>query len=133
MAEAAVRLRGMTLRVLFPTALSVFALTGCATAPAELSLVPSDREIVAHVRANWDQYAARMAFLSGRPREIPALISVSKVECAPEDSGSSAECTFNVRARFGDGAAMTRSVDSRYVRLSNGSLQKLIPVVVVYH
>ena len=121
----------MKLRPVGLATLSVLALAGCATAPAAPSSVPSAREVIAHVRANWDQHSARMAFLSGRPREIPALISVSNVECAPE--GLAAECTFDVRARFGDGAVITRSVDSRYQRLSDGSLQKLIPVVIVYH
>ena len=84
------------------------------------------------MRANWDQYSARTAYLSGRPREIPALISVSNVECSPEGL-TAFECTFDVRARFEDGAVLTRSVDSSYVRGVGGSLQKLIPVVIVYH
>ncbi|HEY0102659.1 MAG TPA: hypothetical protein VGB60_04250 [Brevundimonas sp.] len=120
----------MTLHPLPLAALSVLALTGCATAPPTPSLLASDREVVAHVRANWSEHVARMAFLSGRRGQTPVLISVSKVECAP--TGFNSACTFDVRARFDDGAVLTRSVDSEFQRGADGSIAKVFPVVVVY-
>jgi hypothetical protein len=117
-------------RFLLAAVVPAVAIAGCATAPTNPSPLPSDREVVAHVRANWDEHVARMAFLSGRRGEVSALISVSNVECAPR--GFNAACTFDVRARFPDGAKITRSVDSEFQRGADGSIAKIFPVAVVY-
>lgn len=109
---------------------SALALAGCATAMPAPATLPSDREVLAHVRENWSEHAARMAFLSGRRGQTPVLISVSNVECAPK--GFNSACIFEVRARFDDGAVLTRSVDSEFQRGADGSIAKVIPVVVVY-
>ena len=92
-------------------------------------MIPPDREVAAHVRANWAEYTARVAFLSGRRGQSSTLVSVSNIECVQE--GYDAPCTFDVRARFEDGTVITSRVDSRYQRQFDGSLERLIPVVVV--
>ena len=116
----------MTRFHLFPAALSVLAVVGCATTPTEMSSVPSDREVVAYVTANWDAYDARLAFLSERRGQSPILVSVTNVECAPD--GGNAKCTFDVRGRFEDGSVLTRPIESLFQRQDDGSIEMLIPV-----
>lgn len=82
------------------------------------------------MREHWSEHMARMAVLSGRRGETPVLISVSKVDCVPK--GFNSACTFEVRARFDDGAVLSRSVDSEFQRGADGSLAKVFPVVVVF-
>lgn len=112
---------------LLPVAITMLALTGCATGPSVPSPVPSDREVVAYVRANWDAYDARLAFLSGRRGQSPTLVSVSNVECAPD--GSDARCTLDVEGRFEDGTVVKRAIESLFQRQTDGSIEMLIPVV----
>lgn len=107
-------------------ALFILALAGCATAPAEPSPIPSDREVVAFVMATWDHYDARFAFLSDRRGQSSAPLSVTNVECGPD--GDDAKCTFVVRGRFGDGVVVTQPMESFFQRQSDGSIEVLIPV-----
>jgi len=116
----------MTLHRLLPAALFVLAPVGFATAQTAPSALPSDREVVAYVTTNWVHYDTRFAFLSGRPDQSPALVSVTKVECAAD--GETASCTFVVRGRFADGAVLRRAMDGHFGRRADGSIEMLIEV-----
>jgi len=116
----------MILHPILVAGLSVLTVIGCATAPATPSPIPSDREVVAYVTANWDQYDARFAFLSERRGQSPSLVSVTNVDCAAD--GGDARCTFTVQGRFQDGVVLRRSLDSLFQRQADGSIEKLIPV-----
>ena len=119
----------MTLSRLFPAAVSVFALAGCATAPNASSALPSNREVVAYVAANWsDSYGPLFAYLNQRPGQPVVLVSVKDVECATDDGD--ARCSFAVQGRFGDGSILQRPMDSAFRRRADGSIVQLIPVVV---
>lgn len=107
-------------------ALSALVLSGCATSSPTPSLVPSDREVIAYVTTHWDYYEGRFAFLSDRAGQSPSLLSVTDVECQPDDGD--AMCTFTARGRFQDGMILRRSMDSLFQRQDDGSIEMLIPV-----
>ena len=117
----------MTLHRLLPAGLSALTLVGCATAPATLSPIPSDREVIAYVTTNWDAYDARFAFLSERRGQSSSPVSVTNVECVAD--GGDANCTFTVQGRFQDGVVLRRSLDSLFQRQPDGSIEQLIPII----
>ena len=116
----------MITRHLLPVALSALA-TACATAPVEPSPIPSDREVIAYVTTNWGYFDARFAFLSDRRDQSPALVSVTDVDCTPEEGH--ARCTFAVSGRFADGVVLRQPMGSHFRREPDGSIEMLIEVV----
>jgi|JI6StandDraft_1071083.scaffolds.fasta_scaffold663993_1 hypothetical protein len=116
----------MKLHPFLSAALSIAALVGCATTSPGPSTVPSDREVVAYVTTNWGYYDARFAFLSERRDQSVALVSVTDVEC--EADGGNARCNFVAQGRFEDGTILRRSMESRFQRQADGSIEMLIPV-----
>lgn len=107
--------------------LSILALAGCATTPAVPSPIPSDREVVAFVMTTWDHFDARFAYLSDRRGQSSTPISVTNVECGPDEEN--AKCTLVVRGRFGDGVIVSQPMESLFQRQPDGSIEVLIPVV----
>ena len=105
-----------------------FTLLGLLLAAATLGAqAPKVHELtVAPERIHWGYYDARFAFLSERRDQSVALVSVTDVEC--EADGGNARCNFVAQGRFEDGTILRRSMESRFQRQADGSIEMLIPV-----
>lgn len=88
---------------------------------------PSEGELRAYVAEHWAEYGSRFSRFAARPRAPSTLVSVSRVVCAPYYSVS--ECSFEITARFEDGALITRVLRSQFDRNSSDQLRETILIV----
>jgi hypothetical protein len=113
-----------------------FSLVGCASSAMAEEMaadepLPTPDEVIAHVRAQWNEdYSQRFARFASRPGEMAELLAVTDVACfyyfgVPD-------CTFEVTARFEGEAEQRREISENFGRDADGRLQSVIVSIHVH-